>query len=126
MSHRSRLGTLVIDCRSERDGAIDFWSAALGIGFRRDEDPRYAAGDTPPGQMRVILQQVDHDSRVHLDIETDDKEAEAARLATLGARLIERHPKGWIIMEAPTGHRLCLVDPEAGFDAVAKVWESRP
>jgi hypothetical protein len=53
---------------------------------------------------------------VHLDIEADDVDAEAARLEQLGARKIA-FIKRWWVMEAPTGHRFCVVKmhhPERG------------
>ena len=66
---------------------------------------------------------MEHPSRVHLDIETDDKEAEVARLVELGAREVERFPR-WIVMEAPTGHRFCVVNPQrADFHTAADVNE---
>lgn len=116
MSHRSRLSTLVIDCRGDDLAeAMRFWSGALGTEFRSDpDDPRYAVTDRADDEPHLILQKVDHESRVHLDIETDDKEAERARLEALGATLVERHPKGFLIMQAPTGQRFCLVDPQRG------------
>jgi len=51
---------------------------------------------------------VDHQSRLHLDIESDDVDAEAARLEALGARRVEK-VKTWWVMEAPTGQRFCVV-----------------
>jgi predicted enzyme related to lactoylglutathione lyase len=116
MSHRSRLGTLVIDCKGEDLAeAMRFWSGALGTEFYPDpDDSRYAVTDRAADEPHLILQKVEHDSRVHLDIETDDKEAERVRLEGLGATLVERHPKGFVIMQAPTGQRFCLVDPQRG------------
>jgi hypothetical protein len=113
MTHRSRLGTLAIDCKGDDLAeAMRFWSAALGSPVRLDpDDPRYAAIDRPPDEPKLLLQTVEHSSRVHIDLETDDQEAERARIEERSARLVERHPKGWIIMEAPTGHRFCLVAP---------------
>jgi len=55
------------------------------------------------------VQKVAHESRVHLDIETDDLEAEAKRLEALGAKRIEFVKGRWWVMEAPTGQRLCIV-----------------
>ena len=52
-------------------------------------------------------------SRIHLDIETDDLEAEARRLEALGARRIA-YVKRWIVMEAPTGQRFCILNPQRG------------
>lgn len=57
----------------------------------------------------VVLQKVGHKSRIHLDIETDDLEAEAERLAALGAKRIVFVRERWWVMEAPTGHRFCVV-----------------
>ncbi|MBA3325576.1 MAG: VOC family protein [Rhodobacteraceae bacterium] len=121
MTHRSRLGVIVIDCEGDDlTVAMRFWSGALGRAFYPDpEDPRYAASDTPSDEPHLILQKVGHPSRVHLDIETDDREAERARLEALGARLVERHAKGFVIMEAPTGQRFCLVGPQRPDFAVA-------
>lgn len=114
MAHRSRLAAIVIDCQGEAlTDALRFWSGALGRDGRiAPDDPRYAELDVPRDHPKVLLQQVDHPSRVHLDIETDDLEAERERLESLGATLVERHRKGWIVMEAPTGQRFCLVEPQ--------------
>jgi len=64
--------------------------------------------ETPPDELSVQIQRVDHESRVHIDIETDDIPAEVARLEKLGAKVDERKER-WVIMRAPTGHRFCVV-----------------
>ena len=112
MPHHSRLSTLVLDCRVDdlREGA-EFWSRALDrpvASLDQDGDGRYAELETTADEPVILLQKVGHDSRVHLDIETDDIEAEAARLEALGARKIA-FVKRWWVMEAPTGHRFCVV-----------------
>lgn len=113
MAHHSRIGAIVVDCKADDlEAAAAFWSALLGEDAKIDAEGKYAAFEKRPNAPKVLLQAVDHASRVHLDLETDDKEAERARLETLGAREVERL-KGWIVMEAPTGHRFCLVDPQA-------------
>ena len=112
MAHRSRIGVLCIDCQTEDLGpAVDYWSAMLGVEGKVDPDGKYASLNGHRGYPKVLLQAVDHDPRVHLDIETDDQEAERARLEGLGATVVARI-KGWIVMEAPTGHRFCLVNPQ--------------
>lgn len=112
MTHRSRIGVVCIDCRTEDlTDAVAFWSAALRMQGRIDERGKYAVFDDNKGYPKVLLQAVDHDPRVHLDIETEDKDAEVARLQRLGAREIARL-KTWIVMEAPTGHRFCIVGPQ--------------
>lgn len=113
MTHHSRLSNLVIDCRVEDLGpAAQFWSRALGkkiANVDQDGDGKYAELQTTADEPQILLQKVDHASRVHLDIETDDLEAEAKRLEALGARRIEFVNGRWWVMEAPTGHRFCIV-----------------
>ncbi|UBB23887.1 VOC family protein [Pseudoxanthomonas japonensis] len=110
--HRSRLAQLVIDCRQpELDAAAGFWSGALGQPWRRLPDPddgHYRQLDTAPGQPGILLQAVRHPSRVHLDIESTDVEAEVRRLEALGARRVTQ-VRDWWVMQAPTGHRFCVL-----------------
>jgi catechol 2,3-dioxygenase-like lactoylglutathione lyase family enzyme len=113
--HRSRLSSFVLDCKTaDIDAATEFWSRALGRPARRDDDDaNYRAllsGDEEP---ILLVQKVEHDSRIHLDIEADDLEAEARRLEALGARRIA-FIKRWIVMEAPTGQRFCIINPQRG------------
>lgn len=123
--HKSRLGVLVIDCKTgDLTQAAHFWSEALGYGLgRRDEDGKYWTLEEQPGRIRVLLQQVDHEPRVHLDIETDDKAAEVARLKALGAKPLSE-VKSWHVLEAPSGHRFCVVNPQApGLEEQGNEWD---
>lgn len=114
--HHSRLGTIVIDCAvDDLAPAARFWSQALGkpiVSIDQDGDGRYAELRTEPGEPIILLQKVEHASRVHLDLETDDLEAEAARLEALGARRIAFVRERWWVMQAPTGHRFCVVQKQ--------------
>ncbi|NUZ05384.1 VOC family protein [Piscinibacter koreensis] len=125
--HRSRLAAVVIDCQtSDVDAAAGFWSRALGWRVDPHDDPdgsRYRRLDTPASQPDVLVQAVEHPSRVHVDIETDDVEAEVRRLEALGARRVAQ-VKTWWVMEAPTGQRFCVVKPQRDdFADGANVWE---
>jgi predicted enzyme related to lactoylglutathione lyase len=125
--HKSRLATIVIDCQTEQlDVAAAFWATALGWGAERLPDPgnaNYRQLATPPGEVAVLVQSVAHPSRVHIDIETDDIEAEVARLEGLGARRVAQI-KRWWVMEAPTGQRFCVVRPQrSDFEAQANTWK---
>ena len=124
MTHRSRIGVIVIDCQAEDLGAATkFWAAALGVSGKVDDDGKYAVLADRQGYPKILLQSVSHESRIHLDIETDDQDAEAVRLEALGATVLTHSPKGWIVMQAPTGHRFCLVKPQgADFPGDAPVW----
>lgn len=123
--HKSRLAGFIIDCEtSDLESAARFWSAALGLALRTPVpfEPLYRTLDTAPGEPHLEVQQVTHPSRVHLDIEADDIDAEVRRLERLGARRIG--PVGtWYVMQAPTGQRFCVVRAErAGFAERANTW----
>ena len=124
--HKSRLAGFIIDCRTDDlDEAARFWSAALGLELRPGaaQQPLYRGLDTAADQPVLEVQQVSHESRVHLDIETDDIEAEVRRLEQLGARRIAAI-KTWQVMEAPTGQRFCVVAVQrADFAAKATTWD---
>ena len=114
--HRSRLSTFVIDCKvGDVDAAAEFWSKALGRAVKPADpgDALYRELAADPAEPMVLVQKVDHDSRIHLDIEADDLDAEAARLEALGAKRIA-FVKRWWVMEAPTGQRFCIVNPQRG------------
>ena len=125
--HRSRINGILIDCNTDDlDAAASFWAAALG----RRVDPdhpgtreNYRMLETPEGQISVQIQRVDHESRVHIDIETDDIPAEVERLQRLGAT-IDTQMERWVVMRAPSGHRFCVVRVQRdGFSDDAISWE---
>jgi predicted enzyme related to lactoylglutathione lyase len=125
--HHSRLCAVLIDCNTDDlDAAARFWGEALG----RPVDPahpssrgRYRMLETPPDEPIVEIQRVDHESRVHIDIETDDIPAEVERLTKLGATVAARLER-WVVMQAPTGQRFCVVRVQRpGFPKNAQRWE---
>ncbi|MEJ2421206.1 MAG: VOC family protein [Acidobacteriota bacterium] len=125
--HRSRLGGLIIDCNTgDLEKEARFWSQALGYGICASSDAGddyFISLDTPPGEPYIEVQSVDHPSRVHLDIKTDDLDAEVARLERLGARRVEKIEYWWV-MEAPSGHRFCVVSLRPGQNVgKMNVWE---
>ena len=106
--HRSRLKTILIDCNqaSYQEG-IAFWSAALGAEAEREDD-RYTTLNGRFGGTQLLVQSVKDQSAYHLDIETDDVDAEVARLEKLGA--VRKYKiETWWVMRAPTGHDFCVV-----------------
>jgi predicted enzyme related to lactoylglutathione lyase len=114
--HRSRLSTFVIDCKvDDLQAAAEFWSKALGRELQAPDpaDLGYRQLTTSDDEAQVLLQKVGHDSRIHLDIEADDLDAEADRLEKLGARKI-KFVKRWWLMQAPSGQVFCIVSPQRG------------
>lgn len=58
-----------------------------------------------------------------IDCQTEDQEAEARRLEPLGAKRVA-FVKRWIVMQAPTGQRLCIVRPQSkDFATASIVWD---
>lgn len=112
--HKSRLATFVIDCETEDlNAGARFWSAALGRAVSETNDPGYLELHASPDEPQLLVQKVPHPSRIHLDIESDDLEAEVKRLEALGAKRVG-FVKRWWVMEAPTGQRFCVVNPQRG------------
>jgi Glyoxalase-like domain len=123
--HKSRFCAFVIDCKTDDlDAAARFWSAALGreVLPTAPDSPTYRTLKVRDDEPLMLVQQVDHESRVHLDVESDDVEAEVARLEGLGARRLAK-VRTWWVMEAPSGQRFCVVRPQRGpLGSDANVW----
>jgi hypothetical protein len=119
--HRSRFAGFIIDCKdAEPAPAAAFWSKALGMPGLGAHGELYERLDASAFDLDVEVQKVSHESRVHLDIESDDIDREAARLEALGAKRIGK-VKTWWVMEAPTGQRLCIVRAKADLTGAAGV-----
>jgi predicted enzyme related to lactoylglutathione lyase len=118
MTHRSRLCQFVVDV-DDLDAGVTFWAAALGA----DEE---SLGETsrhiyrrlrlPDSTTRILLQRTadpkNGKERMHLDIETDDVEAEARRLVDLGAtRFDHQQERGydfWVLRD-PWANEFCVL-----------------
>jgi predicted enzyme related to lactoylglutathione lyase len=125
--HKSKLAGFIIDCRTkDLEGAATFWAAALGMKTKSlpgEEGDSYIRLVDPEDRMQIEVQTVDHESRVHLDIAADDIEAEVRRLEALGAKRID-NVKHWVVMEAPTGQRFCVVPGRSEqFRKTARTWK---
>ena len=125
--HKSRLGTLIIDCRTDNlEREAEFWSRALGLEPERQGEQinsKYLRLKGDDREVQVLLQTVDHQSRIHIDIETDHQEKEVDRLRALGATVVNETDR-WTVMEAPSGHRFCVIGPiRDDFEEQANVWD---
>lgn len=127
--HRSRLFGLFVDVpHTDGDQSVAFWAGALGADPVRLEpdDPYTDLRGALDGPVVMEVQRVDDAPRYHVDIETDNVEAEVARLSKLGASEHVRN-EGWVVLRAPGGHLLCVVPVQSGqqtFDAHARRWDS--
>ena len=118
--HRSRLLQFVIDV-DDLDRGVAFWSAALDATeepLSERSRPIYRLLRLPDAEIRVLLQRTDDEKvakeRMHLDLETDDIEAEVQRLEALGAtRYDHQQERGfdfWV-MRDPWGNEFCVLHP---------------
>lgn len=123
--HRSRIGVVLIDHPARSyDDATAFWGAVAGVTPEPLPGEPYASlGHL--GMVELATQRLDDESpaRVHLDVETDDVEAEVRRLEGLGATVIDRRDE-MAIMSDPGGLVFCVVPVQSRteFERVASTW----
>lgn len=106
-----------------------FWAAALdgydvapyddaelerlrGLGIDDvDDDPNVlvepAAGASPRLFFQLVPESKVTKNRVHLDLATDDRPAEVAWLASLGARVLAEY-EHWTVLADPDGNEFCV------------------
>jgi predicted enzyme related to lactoylglutathione lyase len=99
-----------------------FWSGALGAErepFDDMEQQIYRRLRLPGENIRVLLQAVPESksskTRVHVDIETDDVDAEVRRLKLLGAsetRRVDELGFQFCVMVDPFDNEFCVIQPE--------------
>ncbi|TVZ05965.1 VOC family protein [Trebonia kvetii] len=124
--HQSRVYALLIDTpEADAAHATAFWSAALGGTARQaPAEPQFTVLDEALPGLVTVIQAIDDAPRYHLDIETDDVEAETARLLALGAVQVAQ----WLecrVLRAPGGHLLCVIPVHSDaeeFKARASAW----
>jgi predicted enzyme related to lactoylglutathione lyase len=119
--HRSRLCHFVIDV-PDLDQGVSFWSATLDAteeSVPEQSRPVYRRLRLPDSEIRILLQKTGDEKtakeRMHLDLETDDVEAEVRRLEALGAtRWDHQEERGfdfWVLRD-PWGNEFCVLQPE--------------
>jgi predicted enzyme related to lactoylglutathione lyase len=118
--HRSRLCHFVIDV-PDLDEGVSFWSAALNAVEEPLPDVSshiYRQLRLPDSEIRILLQKTNDKKtskeRMHLDLETDDVEAEVKRLEALGAtRWDHQQERGfefWVLRD-PWSNEFCVLQP---------------
>lgn len=117
-AHRSRLCQFVIDVE-DLDEGVDFWASALGAtpeALPELSSQVYRQLQLPDSDIRILLQRTTDPKikkeRMHLDLETDDVEAEVSRLEQLGAtRWDHQQERGfdfWVLRD-PWGNEFCVL-----------------
>jgi hypothetical protein len=123
MTHRSRLSTVLIDVPTDEvERSAGFWSAALGTTARTADEPEFTELPGVAPGLVVAVQAIDGPARYHVDVETDDVDAEVARLVDLGATAVSSW-QGCRTLRAPGGHLLCVIPRHSDdFDRHARTW----
>lgn len=125
--HHSRISTLLIDVPAgQAASSATFWSAALGVEAREvpGEEEFTSLPNAVPGLVTAVQSLGEGTARYHLDIETDDVEAEGRRLVALGARELSRWDEGRRL-EVPGGQLVCVIPVHSDRDTFldnAQVW----
>ncbi|MET7419530.1 VOC family protein [Dactylosporangium sp. NPDC005555] len=127
MAHFSRLYTIVLDVPADdEDTTVTFWRGALGAPLERvTKYPDFHGAVVPRHDLLLLTQRLgDGAPRVHVDIHTDDLDAEVARLESLGATRVERQDRWWV-MRDPAGITFCVVLDRPGIlnDGNATRWD---
>ncbi len=116
-----KIGSIVIACY-EFDKMLAFWQEALHYAPREPAKGGWVVLRDPAGRgPNVSLNQVPKKrsgrSRLHLDLYTDDQEAEVERLTKIGAaRYPWRYPPDadYVVLEDPDGNLFCVVQLPRG------------
>jgi hypothetical protein len=126
----ARLHDVVVDCRHPASLAR-FWAAALD-GYRvapyddaelerlraagvddPEDDPSVLVEPAPGVRPRFFFTLVPEPkvakNRLHLDLQADDRAAEVARLAGLGASVLTVFD-AWTVLADPEGNEFCVRD----------------
>lgn len=111
-----KIGSIVIDC-NKFDKMLTFWQEALHYVPREPAKGGWVVLCDPQGKNpNISLNQVSTKrrgrNRLHLDLYTDDREAEVKRLLKIGAK---RHRQRYApdddfrVLEDPDGNLFCVV-----------------
>lgn len=114
MPHRSLVTAIVIDVPSDlHPDEVAFWTGATGKDLVRLSHPEYHGARLTSTLVMLVQELGDGAPRVHVDIHTDDLEAEVRRLVALGASEVDR-VDDWAVMRDPAGLPFCVVKAPPG------------
>ena len=112
-----KVGSIVIDC-NDFDAMFVFWRDALEYVPREAPEEDWVVLCDPNGSnVNVSISQVPEPrigkNRLHLDLYSDNQEAEVDRLLGLGATRFPRtveEGEDFVVLEDPEGNLFCVVD----------------
>jgi len=110
--NRSIVDQVCLDIPPELyDAECAFWADLTGWELFSGGRPEFRRLRKPADQpLNILLQRLDEPGgpvRAHLDLATDDRDAETRRHEALGASVVAVH-SGWTVMEPPAGPVYCI------------------
>jgi catechol 2,3-dioxygenase-like lactoylglutathione lyase family enzyme len=108
-----RLGSTVINC-ADLEAMTDFWSAALDLrpSHREPGDSfRVLRGERVNLSLQVAKTPVSARDQMHLDLYSNDLDAQVERLRGLGAEWVRREDDPddtYVVMRDPEGNEFCV------------------
>ena len=108
-----RIGSTVINC-ADIEAMTDFWTTALGLvpsSTDPGDDFRVLRGERVNLSLQRAATPVTARDQMHLDLYTDDADAQVQRLLALGAtRVRENNDPGdsYVVMRDPEGNEFCV------------------
>ncbi|MHB1502632.1 MAG: VOC family protein [Acidimicrobiales bacterium] len=117
-----RLRGITVDT-PEPEQLAGFWTEALGYDRRNLWEPYIGLKD-PSGKDPLVTIQRSQErpaNHLHLDLYSDDPDADVGRLEALGATRVQRFSEGdtwWWVMRDPGGNEFCVIYAEGPERAV--------
>lgn len=109
---RSQVDQVCLDIPPRlHDSETEFWVQTTGWDLRPEDSPEFSRIQPPESfPLQLLVQRLDDDAEAvtaHLDLASDDRDAEVARHVALGATEIRRH-HWWTVLTDPAGTTYCI------------------
>jgi len=114
-----KIQCVTVDAR-DPDTLAAWWAEALGYTVKEMEDDDEAAivpsdrGKDPAILFIRVPDDKHVKNRLHLDLIPDDRDAEVARLESIGATRVDIGQAGdesWVVLADPEGNEFCVLQP---------------
>ena len=108
-----RIGSTVVNV-ADLELMTDFWTEALGLvpsSRAPDDDFRVLRGERVNLSLQLADTPVTARDQMHLDLYSDDADAQVERLVAIGARKLrvnEDPDDTYVVMEDPEGNAFCV------------------